>query len=63
VTGNIQNSNRAAIVSLVGMVHEGHEVTLGGNSRVTDPAAAALVEDLADGILETVAATHIAHHG
>ena len=63
MTGNIDDGNGAAIVSLIGMVHEGHQVALRRNSRIADPAAAGLVEHLADGKLEPVAATHVADHG
>ncbi len=63
VPGNIDDGNGAAIVSLIGMIHEGHEVALRGNTRITDPAAAGLVENLTNGILEPVAAADVAHHG
>src|SRR6202023_2671435 len=61
--GKVDDGNGAAVVPLVGMVHEGHEVALGGNSRTTNPASAGRVENFADGILQLVAASHIPNHG
>ena len=45
------------------MVNEGHVVALGGDSRITDPAAAGLVENFANGIFQAVAATYVVYDG